>query len=87
MMKVEFTQSARKHRVGRKRVLEVLALPVAVITLDDAYGRNTRLVFLGKDHSGRVLEVMAVETVGGLLVIHAMDIRPKWRKVYEEGLK
>ena len=86
-MKVEFTQSARKHRVGRKRVLEVLALPIVVITLNDAHGRDKRLVFLGKDHSGRVLEVMAVEIVGGLLVIHAMDIRPKWRKVYEEGLK
>ena len=43
-VQVEFTQSARKHRVGRARVRQV---------------------------------VMAVRTDRGLLVIHAMDLRPK----------
>jgi hypothetical protein len=31
------------------------------------------------------LEVMAVRTDRGLLVIHAMALRPKWRHLYEEG--
>ena len=43
------------------------------------------MVFLGDDESGRALEVMAVRTDRGLLVIHAMDLRPKWRQLNEEG--
>jgi len=28
---------------------------------------------------------MSMRTVGGLLVIRAMDLRPKWRTLYEEA--
>ena len=58
---VEFTQSARKHRIGRARVRQVLADPVAEATLPAGGDRQERLV------------------------IHAMDLRPKWRHLYEEG--
>lgn len=82
---IEFTQSARKHRIGRARVRQVLADPVAEAVLPARLDMQERLVFLGDDESGRALEVMAVRTDRGLLVIHAMDLRPKWRQVYEEG--
>lgn len=82
---IEFTQSARKHRIGRARVRQVLADPVAEAVLPAESGMQERLVFLGDDESGRALEVMAVRTNRGLLVIHAMDLRPKWRHLYEEG--
>jgi len=82
---IEFAQSARKHRIGRARVRQVLADPVAQAVLPAAAGRQERLVFVGDDESGRALEVMAVRTDGGLLVIHAMDLRPKWRTLYEEA--
>jgi hypothetical protein len=82
---VEFAQSARKHRIGRARVRQVLEDPVAEAILPAENGRQERLVFLGDDESGRALEVMAVRTDEGLLVIHAMDLRPKWRKLYEEA--
>lgn len=72
-MKVEFAQSSRKHRVGRARILEVLANPEVVFTLEDLGMREDRLVFLGPDPSGRIVEVM--------------DIRTKWRSMYEEGLQ
>lgn len=81
----EFTQSARKHRIGRTRVRQVLADPVAEAVLPGESGLPQRLVFLGDDKSGRALEVVAVLTDRGLLVIHAMDLRPKWRQLYEEG--
>lgn len=84
-MLIEFAQSARKHRIGRARVRQVLADPVAQAVLPAAAGRQERLVFVGDDESGRALEVMAVRTDGGLLVIHAMDLRPKWRTLYEEA--
>lgn len=82
---VEFTQSARKHRIGRARVRQVLADPVAEATLAAGSDPQERLVFPGDDASGRALEVMAVRTDRGLLVIHAMDLRPKWRHLFEEG--
>lgn len=82
---VEFAQSARRHRIGRGRVLEVLADPVVVLNVPDARGRQGRIVFLGDDATGRALEVMAVATERGLLVIHAMDLRRKWRRHYEEA--
>jgi hypothetical protein len=44
-----------------------------------------RLVYLGDDAGERALEVMAVELPGGeLLVIHAMPLRAKYRRQYEE---
>ena len=82
---IEFTQSARKHRIGRARVRQVLADPIAEAILPAEQGRQARLVFVGDDESGRALEVMAVRTDRGLLVIHAMDLRPKWRTLYEEA--
>lgn len=84
-MLIEFTQSARKHRIGRARVRQVPVDPVAEAVLPAESGLQERLVFLGDDESGRALDVLAVRTDRGLLVIHAMDLRPKWRQLYEEG--
>jgi hypothetical protein len=47
---------------------------------------DERLVFLGDDADGVALEVMAVELEGGdLYVIHAMDLRERYRPQYEEA--
>jgi hypothetical protein len=47
---------------------------------------DERLLFLGDDEEGVALEVMAVELqVGGLYVIHAMDLRERYRAPYEEA--
>jgi hypothetical protein len=83
---VEFTQSARKHRIGRARVLQVLANPVVVERIEESGSPPVRLLILGADHSGRVLEVVAVEEDDMLVVIHAMDIRLKFRALHEVGL-
>lgn len=82
---VEFTQSARRLRIGRARVRQVLADPVAEAVLPCGSGLQERRVVLGDDELGRALELMAVRTDRGLLVIHAMDLRPKWRQPNEEG--
>jgi len=51
----------------------------------DSAARDTRWVFLGGDPSGVDLEVIAVETEEGrLLVIHAMELRPRYRAPYAE---
>lgn len=39
-----------------------------------------RLVLLGVDKDGTLLEVIALETDSGLLIIHAMAIRDRYRR-------
>ena len=47
-----------------------------------------RLVFLGDDEDGLALEVMAVELDDdSLFVIHAMPLRDRYLKQYEEAKK
>jgi hypothetical protein len=49
-------------------------------------GLMPRLLFLGDDEEGVSLEVMAVELEDGeLYVIHAMDLRKRYRSEYEEA--
>jgi hypothetical protein len=85
VMRIEFAKSARRHRIGRARARHAIAHPVVEVTVPGEEGRHDRLVYLGDDPTGRALEVMAVPIEAGILVIHAMDLRPKWRPLYEEG--
>jgi hypothetical protein len=49
---------------------------------------DPRLVFLGPDDQGELLEVMAIQTDNdGLMVIHAQRIRPRYIELLSEGLK
>lgn len=64
---------------------QVMADPVTVVRLEEDEAPRVRVLFLGDDASGRALEVIAVEDVDRLVVIHAMDLRPKFRRLYEEG--
>jgi hypothetical protein len=85
-VKIQFAQSARRHKIGRARVLQVLAEPRAVREVPSGVaGLADRLLFLGDDDTGRALEVVAVIVDDGatLLVIHAMDMREKYRPAYE----
>jgi hypothetical protein len=81
----EFTQSARRHRVGRERVRQVIADPVAIMSGTTPEGREVQL-YLGDDHTGRALEVGVLDKDdGGRLVIHVMDLREKYSSYYEAG--
>ena len=84
-VRVEFTQSARRHKIGKARVRWVLANPLVVDRIVDERDPRVRLLILGDDDSGRALEVIAVEEDEVIVVIHAMDLRPKFRALYEEG--
>jgi hypothetical protein len=57
-----------------RNVVVIIDQPASV----DSPNRNDRIVFLGPDEDSTTLQVMAVETEAGLLVIHAMRIRPKY---------
>ncbi len=49
----------------------------------DSVHQGDRLVYLGTDSDGTLLEV-AVETDEGLVIIHAMPIRERYRKYLED---
>ncbi len=86
---VLFTRAATRHRVSKDRIRHVIASYKVRFEEPPPAGRegvpDTRLVFPGDDTQGYPLEVMAVELPnGGLLVIHAMSLRNKYRQRYEE---
>ena len=84
---VTFTQSARRHKIGRTRVRQVLEDPVAVINVESPDSSSSRLLVIGEDRTGRPLEVIAVFEGDDLVVIHAMDLRAKYRHFYEKGTR
>lgn len=91
-MNLRWARAATKHRISRDRsryVIEHCGLRFEQRPPDDApAGISVRLVFLGEDAKGTALEVMAVELDDdSLLVIHAMPLRNRYRKQYEEAKK
>ena len=86
-MEIVFTQSSRRHRVGRTRIRDVLAAPVVVVEIARVVEQAPRVLLLGPDRSGRVLEVVVVMEPDRVIVIHAMDIRTRFYGLYEEGLR
>ena len=91
-MDLKWARAATKHRISRDRsryVIEHCGLRFKQEPPSDApIGATSRLVFLGDDPDGIALEVMAVELDNeSLLVIHAMPLRGRYRKQYEEATK
>ncbi len=84
-MLIRFTQAARKHKIGKARVVHVIEHATVAFTVSADDDRADRTVWLGEDHEGRVLEVMTIDIDDGLLVIHTMDIRPKYRGLYDRS--
>lgn len=91
-MRFFWTSSMRKHRISRQQVRHVVEHAGLIFLQPPPRGatlRDTRLVYLGDDQAGVAIEVMAVEVqIGGeegLLVVHAMELREKYRAHYEEA--
>lgn len=69
--RVKFTQSARKHRVGKAHALFVMNLYEHQIDPDD----STRFMWVGRDSMNRELEVIGLNLSEYFLVIHVMPTR------------
>lgn len=88
--RVRFARSAAKHRISKERIRHVishcgLAFEEPVLSRASE-ALDERLVILGDDADGGELEVMAVEgSQGELVVIHAMELRARYRDRYEEA--
>ena len=86
-MKIRWARSATRHRVARARSSFVIQHCGFVLRVAPPDGQvDERLVFLGDDREGIALEVLAVELENGdLYVIHAMELRKRYRRHYEEA--
>lgn len=91
-MSLKWARSATKHRISRERsrhVIEHCGLRFEEGPPAGApAGSDSRVVLLGDDTDGIALEVMAIELEDeSLLVIHAMPLRDRYQKQYEEAKK
>jgi hypothetical protein len=86
-VRIRWARSATKHRVSRSRSGYVIEHCGLVFRIPPPEGQvDERLLFLGDDEEGVPLEVMAVELEDDdLFVIHAMEIRDRYRSAYEEA--
>ena len=77
-MKIEHTKSARKHKIGKQRVREVIATSTPTMFFE---GGVSKLRWVGKDRRGLELEILALEEGEVWLVIHVMPLNFRRRKV------
>jgi hypothetical protein len=81
-MQIRWAKSAAKHRISRARSGHVVRAAETIIrepAPEDSALEDDRIVFLGPDPNGVMLEVVAVEIEHGVLIIHAMKMRPQYR--------
>ena len=77
-MRIEFTNSARKHKIGKQRVREVIATSTPTLFFECGV---SKLRWIGKDRRGLELEILALEEGEVWLVIHVMPLNFRRRKV------
>lgn len=83
---VRHMRSARKHGVSRSRRESAVRNAVAVVRVgvSPTTGLQRRMV-LGDDDNGVPLEIGVVYESGQVVVIHAMELRGKFKQPYEEA--
>jgi hypothetical protein len=89
-MDIGHTRSSTRHRISRERSRYVVETTSIIFRENAPEGsplQDPRLVFLGPDENGELLEVMAIETDSGqLLIIHAQRIRDRYLELMQGGL-
>jgi hypothetical protein len=78
---VDVHPSALKHGVAAEDIAHALRNAMAIDELDDDL-----ILYLGPGRDGSLLEVVTLaEQGGGETVIHAMGMRPKYRRLLPGG--
>ena len=73
---MQIRQSARKHGVADGDIRHALRSPLASEELDER-----RVLWLGPDRAGNLLEIIVLSLDQGDLVIHAMKMRSEYRRM------
>jgi|SRR3954451_20898306 len=86
---IRFARSATRHRISRERSLHVIErCGFQVIDRNRLKDPDQHVLFLGDDLEGVALEVLTAEAEQEeFTVILAMNLRPKFRELYEEARK
>ena len=67
---LKFAQSCRKHKIGRQRIRYVINTYEG--TLEPKTSSDPKIIWIGKDHRGLEIEVVAYVMEDHYFVIHAM---------------
>ena len=78
-MEIRYTQSARKHRVGKARVNFVMENNSHIV-ISSQDGGKVQWVWIAKDDRGLELEIVAVVLELYVLVTHVMPTSLRRRK-------
>ncbi|MBL8777098.1 MAG: hypothetical protein JNK12_14240 [Acidimicrobiales bacterium] len=68
---MEIAESARKHGIADEDIRHAVRVEFRCVASDD------RLLIIGADRDGRLLEVVVLDPDGDPVAIHAMELRPK----------
>lgn len=79
---MEIHPAALKHGPTETSIRH--AVEHSLVEADDETEAGTRRLIIGPDPAGNLLELLAIETdTGDLLVFHAMTMRPKYRDLLQ----
>jgi hypothetical protein len=70
---VQIADSARRHGVNDEDIRAAVGLPLRLVWQD-----RSRLLVIGADTTGRLLEVVVLDPDDEPVAIHAMPLRPKF---------
>lgn len=73
-------EAALKHGIARDAIEHAVRHPLAVVDLDPE-ADPPRVLSIGPDHAGALLEVVSLVLDDGTLVIHAMRLRPSYSRL------
>jgi uncharacterized DUF497 family protein len=82
---VEIHRSARRHGIRDAEIQHAVDHPVVVVDLD-AESDPSKVLAIGPDRAGNLLEVIMLELAEGeLLAIHAMSLRAAFHDLLPPG--
>jgi hypothetical protein len=82
---VEIHRSALRHGISDQEIQHVAEHPLVVVDLDP-HGDPPRLLVIGPDGAGNLLEVIVLDLADGrLLAIHAMRLRATFYDLLPKG--
>jgi hypothetical protein len=74
-VEIEIAASAFRHGVAEGDIRSVLNLPFRIVRIE-----GDRILFIGGDGAGQLLEVIVVDAEEEAIVIHAMPLRSKFMR-------
>jgi hypothetical protein len=70
---VDIADSAFKHGISREQILRALRMPYRIARIGE-----DRVLTIGSDETGRLIEIVTLDPQDAPLVIHAMPLRAKF---------